>query len=307
MPKASKNDALLRQWEMLQGLPTYGSGISASDLTAYLADRGYEVSKRTVERDLVNLQGIFPIEPNDKGTPQGWRWIQGKSPNLPALTMADAVSLQIIEDLLKPLLPASLLQTLSTRFNQAKNILQQQVENNKNARWADKVRYINPALPLLPPTIADGVLETVQNALLHEKQLEVSYQSFSKTEPQAMTLHPLGLVQQGAVAYLIATAFDYKDARIYAIHRIHQATIRDEKSLTPKDFNLDDFINRGELQQSNGKQIKLLACVSEALAKILTETPLSGDQTLEYEEEWESYKLQATVLDSMQLRYWVLS
>ena len=52
MPKKSHHQAIGRLLEILKRLPTRGAGISARELTDWLTDEGFEVSKRTVERDL---------------------------------------------------------------------------------------------------------------------------------------------------------------------------------------------------------------------------------------------------------------
>lgn len=55
MPKSSLQPALARQWEMLKKLPHRGPGLTARQITAWLKEQGYPVSKRTVERDLIGL------------------------------------------------------------------------------------------------------------------------------------------------------------------------------------------------------------------------------------------------------------
>jgi hypothetical protein len=59
------------------------------------------------------------------------------------------------------------------------------------------------------------------------------------------------------------------------------------------------------LQFGNGKPIRLSAWVSLNLAKILEETPLSADQKLS--PSGELFKLTATVTDSWQLTWWLMS
>jgi predicted DNA-binding transcriptional regulator YafY len=62
MPKASLIPALVRQWEILKTIPTRRPGITAKELTDYLNEKKeYKVSKRTVERDLVNLAEAFGL------------------------------------------------------------------------------------------------------------------------------------------------------------------------------------------------------------------------------------------------------
>lgn len=106
---------------------------------------------------------------------------------------------------------------------------------------------------------------------------------------------------RGAVLYLVATAFDYADPRTYALHRITQANSTFELATAPPGFTLDAFIAEGEFQFGNGQTLYLAAWVSDTLARVLEETPLSQDQTLERVED--STWLTAGVLDSWQLRW----
>jgi len=112
MPKKSHHQAIGRLLEILKRLPTRGAGISARELTDWLSDEGFEVSKRTVERDLSALAVHFQLVYNDKSVPYGWRWMSDAVAEFPALTVADAMSLHLVEDLLAPLLPAALLDSL---------------------------------------------------------------------------------------------------------------------------------------------------------------------------------------------------
>jgi len=113
MPKANTSHALARQWELLKLLPPKGPGITAKDLAERLARAGFEVSKRTIERDLQDLSLIFPVMCNEKGIPYGWHWMPGASTDLPAITLSDALSLHVVEDFVRPLLPASVLEALA--------------------------------------------------------------------------------------------------------------------------------------------------------------------------------------------------
>ncbi|MDP2784716.1 MAG: WYL domain-containing protein [Sulfurimicrobium sp.] len=305
MPAGKTQSSLARQWELLRRLPSRGPGKTAKHLTEELKDAGFDVTKRTVERDLSDLYDAFDLACNNAGVPYGWHWIPGASPELPGLTLAEALSLRLLENYLKPLLPASILSVLAPRFSSATKKLDLLADENSVARWTDKVRAISPSLPFLPPKMAEGVLETVQEAVLLERQIEVEYKAFHATEATTQRLHPLAIVQRGPVTYLVATAFDYGDIRLYAVHRIVAAKLTEEPAKSNNDFNLDTYIAHGALQFSDGETIRLEARISENLAWVLRETPISEDMTLEA--EGEKWKLTATVADSWQLQWWVLS
>lgn len=305
MPSDTTRNTLIRQWELLKLLPKRGTGKTAKDLAITLNDAGFKVSKRQIERDLATLSGPFPLDCKDQSIPYGWKWMDGRSADLPGLTVAEALSMKLVEDTLQPLLPKSVLASLEGNFKQAQEKLAALDAGNPNVQWASKVRTVQPTLPLLPPQLNQEVLENVQESLLLNKQFEAEYRSINSEQSSVLTLHPLGLVNRGSVTYLVATAFDYSDVRLYALHRIIRVVKRDEDAVRPGDFNLDDYINSGALQFGDGKNLHLKAYVNDWLAKFLTETPLSVDQKLVV--DGDKTKLTATVLDSPQLQWWILS
>lgn len=304
MPRNSDLNAVSRQWEMLKLLPAKPPGITSGALLEQLHKLGYNVVKRTVERDLLELSTPFPILCNDKGKPYGWYWDPGASANLPAITLAEALSLRLVEDLLKPLLPKAILSSLQGHFNQAQAKLKTLQQDNAAAHWHYKVRHVPPALPLLPPNIDAEVLDRVQQALLYDQQVEIDYETAHAGKHTRQTLHPLALVQRGSVTYLVATAFKYQDIRLYALHRMHNATLSGQPVNRPDDFDLDSYIASGALHFGEGT-LQLKAWVSHDLADYLRETRLSEDQILQ--EDDEGYQLTATVSDSWQLRWWIRS
>ncbi|MBI5627125.1 MAG: WYL domain-containing protein, partial [Nitrosomonadales bacterium] len=153
--------------------------------------------------------------------------------------------------------------------------------------------------------IDSSVLVAVQEALLADEQIGVEYRGMDSEEIKPMRLHPLGMVSRGPVTYLVATAFDYADVRLYAVHRMTSATRTGEPIKRPDGFDLDAYIQAGGLHFGNGKTVRLSAWVTEWLARILEETPLSLDQKLQ--SEGDRVKLTATVADSWQLHWWLMS
>lgn len=307
MPSNRTRNTIARQWELLKLLPHYGTGKTASQLAEALAEQHFGVSKRQVERDLSELKDIFPIDCDDRSIPYGWRWRKGADFGLPGLTLAEAVSLRVIEDTVRPLLPAAMLDVLDTRFRLANTKLASLAKQNPAARWADKVRATSPTLPLRPAVIASGVLEALQEALMHDEQVEAEYRSPDAGKPQAIQLNPLGLVSRGPSLYLIASSELHAEPHLYAVHRFRQVCRTHTPGKRPKDFNLEAYIAEGGLQFGNGKMLKLKALVLPRLARILEETSLAEDQKITPLEGEEDLRLTATVADSWQLRWWILS
>lgn len=121
-------------------MPTRGAGITAATITSKLKEQGFDISKRTVERDLKELSCQFGLYCNDKSKPYDWRWMDNASFAIPGLSLTDCVSLVIIEEMVPPLLPASMLHSLQPRFEHAKLKLRELYSENQIARWPDKVQ-----------------------------------------------------------------------------------------------------------------------------------------------------------------------
>lgn len=305
MPKASFPNALVRQWELLKKLPSRSPGLTAADLTQSLRADGFSATKRTVERDLALLERLFSIRCNDTSAPYGWHWIKSSVADLPSVDCADALSLTLVEALLGQLAPVSLLRVLEPKFAQARAKLGS-IPEHRYAQWSQRVRYVPSSFPFLPPKILPGVLEIVQEAIVQQRQLQIRYSSPTDARTRALTLHPLAFIQHGPVAYLVATAFDFTDPRLYALHRVNAARLSTNVATTPADFSLDAFLADGGMQFGEGGPLQLQAVVSGKLACYLTECPLSQDQRLTAQRA-DRYLLTATLKDSWQLYFWILS
>ncbi|WP_194757189.1 helix-turn-helix transcriptional regulator [Aliidiomarina indica] len=307
MSAQGTRQTVTRQWELLKQLPSRGPGITSGELTQRLIDEGFAVSKRTVERDLSDLSCLFPIQCNDKSRPFGWYWLRDASVDLPGVSLAEAMSLTLVEETLKPLLPHSVLQAIQPRFELARAKLNSLGTNQKLLNWSKKVAHVPAMLTQLPPEINEEVLDQVQLALLHERCVHIAYHSMGHPEAKTMTLHPLGLVQRGTVTYLIARVEGYDDVRMFALQRISSAQVQEDAPChPPQSFDLQAYVEQGAFQFSAGKTLVLRVKIYSAdVVRLLTESPLSKDQRITNLGEYST--LSATVNDSWQLRWWLLS
>jgi hypothetical protein len=130
---------------MLKLLPNRAPGLTAAELHQQLEEAGHRTTKRTVERDLNELSSLFPLHCNDKGTPYGWYWQPGRSIDLPGITVGEALTLRLVEDSIRPLVPGLMLKSLESCCSQARQKLAALGEESASARWVDKVASVQPA------------------------------------------------------------------------------------------------------------------------------------------------------------------
>ncbi len=305
MPAAASSNTVARQWELLKLLPGRAPGLTARDICQRLRQGGHDVSKRTVERDLAVLENIFALHCNQRGKPYGWYWPQDRAPALPGIAVSEALTLGLMEEYIRPLVPAVMLEGLEPRFAHARQKLEALAEENPSARWLSKVASVHPTMPLMAPQLNATVVETVQRALLEDAQLACCYYSAHSDKTADHVLNPLGLVQRGQVTYLVATADPHKDVRLFAMHRVLSAQQLEQACLVPEGFSLTAYVESEAMAFGTPIPIKLKARVSAALARLISETPLSEDMLVEG--EGEQRLLTATVKDTWQLRWWALS
>ena len=305
MPSVKSHSTISRQWELLKHLPKRESGITVTELRGRLESSGFRVSRRTVERDLNDLSLVFPLLSNDSVTPCVWYWTPGVNVELQGITLTEALSLAMVEDAIRPLLPASMLGVLAPRFDHARQKLKSLEEDNGAARWMGKVASVHPDLTVQAPNIDPQLLETLQKSLIEERQVRCQYYSAHTDKLSQMTLNPLAMVRRGFVTYLIATANAFTDVRQFAMHRFRQVELLDNAIHLSDGFNLREYLASDALQFGKPEKIQFQAWVTELHARLIRETPLSSDMTLEKIDD--GYRVRATLSNTWELQWWVLS
>lgn len=302
----SKDNTLLRQWEMLRLIPRYPSQITASQLTEKLKDRGYDINKRSVERDLWSFVELFGLQVDDRDRTYGWSWPRDAAIwNLPAMNDEQALSLYMLERHIKDMLPPTVLDSLSPLLKAARERLKSSHNAKALKDWPDKVRARAPAQPLKPCPINPKVHEAVSLALLNNQWLQVSYQGRGRTEAKEHIISPLAYVMRGPMLYLVCRYEGYDDTRILTVCRIKKAARLDRTFSRPEDFSIDTYLAEGHMDFGDGDQIKIELLFDPDSGRHLYETPLSDDQVISESKDGR-LRVIATVADTLQLKWWIL-
>ncbi|MER2540209.1 MAG: WYL domain-containing protein [Azonexus sp.] len=173
--------------------------------------------------------------------------------------------------------------------------------------WPEKIRVLPQGLPRVSPSIDPEIHATVSQAVLAEKQSEITYKSVGAPAPWTKILSPLGLVVRGGVIYVLCASEEYDEVRQFNLHRIQRAVLLESPVIRPDGFDLDRTITDGEMGiKMSSKQLKLEAHFSGHIGTYLAESPISDDQTLKVEEDGDVC-LRATVSDTFELRQWLKS
>ncbi len=158
------NKNVLRQWALLRLLPRYPKKTSVAELIRGLEHTGFDVTVRTLQRDLNALALSFPIV-SDESKPQGWSWSRDAPQlNFPEHDQQTAVNLVVARMHLEKILPKNSINYLKPWFNAADTAL------NTFGGFAEKInqkiRVVNRSYKLIPPEFDQEIIEKIYNSLI---------------------------------------------------------------------------------------------------------------------------------------------
>lgn len=295
---------------MLKLIPCQPKRIGTSDLLNRLTKQGFDVSQRTIQRDLRELQGLFPGLQCDGNRDQaGWFWDGKEICEFPAMDAYTAFAFRLMDAFMVQMLPLALLEELSPYRKAAQRVLDSLPPNNGLFAWENKVRIMPVTQPLRPARINIAARRAVYQALFEDR----CFRGRSRRRGGDVVeyeLNPLGLVFEPRVVYLVATVGEYDDPRQFALHRFLDAQLSNKPSRAAPDFSLEAYCRQGAFEYVDDLRdnlIVLKARFCNEAAVHLRETPLAEDQVIEdcpQAADW--CVVSATVRDSRMLRWWLL-
>ena len=299
-----------RQWQVLSQLQR-NRWVGTTHIYEQLMMAGFDISLRTVQRDLNALAKRFPIEKNN-ANPQGWRWCDDAPlQSLPHMNLSQAVAFNMVEANLTQLLPPVILDELFPWFDLARR----QLKNSKVTHsWIDRVRIEPATQPLIAPHIDLESKDNIYHALFYQLQIKACYTRSDKSQSSEYTLNPIAIIQRGVIIYLLATRTDDPEVviRTFALHRFASVEILESAAKTPDNFQLDTYLDAGGMGFSHplfselpdhGKNTAIELQFTTQAGKSLTESKLSDDQTVTL--DGDKLTIQATVNLTSQLVWWL--
>ncbi|RMG50223.1 MAG: WYL domain-containing transcriptional regulator, partial [Gammaproteobacteria bacterium] len=247
--KGSNLPSAIRLIRMMQLIPRHSEGsrgrIGAARLHELLEEEGFPVSLRTVQRNLEELQQVFPGLKNDGNRDMlGWYWAEpAELMDIPAMDAPLALAFKLAERYLSPVAPG-VNDVLEPYLEAAGKVLDERARD-----WLERIAIVPRSMPLIPAPVDAETARKVQIALLERRRLRLRYRPRTG-DPAEYELSPQGLVIRHEVSYLVATAWDYTDPRHYALHRMEPGTLEllDTPATELEDFDLQQYIDQGAFQ-----------------------------------------------------------
>ena len=238
-----------------------------------LANR-LEVSERTVHRDMEALSAagvpVFAL----RGTRGGWQLEETWRTQVPGLDEAELRALlmaqpRVIGD---ARLAAAAERALDKLMAALPVSMRARVASIRQRLYVDTTGWWGGTENL-------DALPVVQEAVTHDRKLAIKYRA-TKRDVADRLVDPLGLVAKGATWYLVANT--PAGFRTYRVSRIEQASILDQPSSRPPDFDLAAYwkSSTAEFLESRHRYHATLCLAPDAAEKMKTWrmcSPVTGD------------------------------
>lgn len=108
-------DIIKRQLLIIQ-LLLEGNYVSTRQIQGHLARHNIDAKLRSIQRDLVTLEDILPVECRKDDKPYSWRWQRLNNAKLNQLSLSQAIALRLVETELKGVIPTDLYNRLAPLF-----------------------------------------------------------------------------------------------------------------------------------------------------------------------------------------------
>jgi predicted DNA-binding transcriptional regulator YafY len=298
------SDTSLRYLTMLQLIPRYPQAVNTLDLHKKLDDAGFSINLRSIQRDLEKLSTNFPLICDEDTRPFRWSFSPEASAKfLPALDIPSAIALELARAYLRPLLPPKVLDHLKPHFDEAETVLKR--NGNSISHWPEKIRFLSRGFIGKRPEINAQHLEDLAEAILKKEKCQVSYQARKWPEKETIIIKPVGLVFRDPNTYVLAEIEGKENVRQLPLHRFF--SVEKLNASFHDDFNIDDFIDSGEMHILHSrKPVNLTIVCDKPVMNHLIETPLDESQVIS-EETDESFKLTVQLSDTTDLRWWLIA
>jgi predicted DNA-binding transcriptional regulator YafY len=225
-----RNAEVIRQWTILREIERARAGVTIDELAALTG-----VTTRTIRRDLQALEEAgFPLF-DDRGRDDGrTRWMvngQAFKGLAAGLTLSELCALYFSRTLLESLTGTPFRDDVESAFEKLGTVL------------TPHMRQFLDQLPRVIATKADPVQRRLASdnprqqqiiaraleATLHTRQADLTYYSKSSDRTKTYRVHPYRLAYAQGGLYLLAYVPEYGEVRTFAVERIEDISLLEER------------------------------------------------------------------------------
>lgn len=234
-----RNAEVIRQWSILREIEQARAAGVTIDQLASLCD----VTTRTIRRDLQALEEAgFPVY-DDRSSDDGrtrWRLNGQAFRGLGAgLTVSELCALYFSRTLLESLAGTPFSADLASAFDKLAGVLTPHMQSFLDQLPRVIAAKPNPARPhdgTERPVVAKALEATIQY-----RQAKLTYHSTSSGRTKVYLVHPLRLAYAQGALYLLAFVPEYAEVRTFAIDRVQEMSLLEERFVPVEDIPDEAF------------------------------------------------------------------
>lgn len=311
MPRNSAVRQLARRLAIINILPCLSEtgatqGLTVEQVIARL-QANHQVDRRTFERDLEQLgdpagelrrlgvEVTARVSATDARTNEWFTTAASRMPLFRSVTPADALVASFASQELGPLLPSGVREALAQQIAMVEGKLRhlEQTDGYREVTaYRDRIRRLPDGTPMTPARVVPAHLQTVNDALMKNLMLRLTYRAARHGEPGDYLVYPVGLVIHDRSMRLLAvpdTGLGRDPAvmvvKSYMLHRMLGVTAAGPVDRNVRVPTLDGAIAAGALRMWSRGQIALHLRFAEGedaavIARALKEMPLAPDQKI---------------------------
>ncbi len=303
---------------MLERIPRWPGEITPEIMHAKLCALGFEVSLRTVQRNLEHLAETDSGLERKRTGRESFRYqYRADAPVRvsPSLDDHTALAVELADAFLRELMPPETIVALKPFVREAGKRLANRTQIAA-AKWKDKVHVFPLGLRRKAPRIQPQVRDVVYQALLDDRVLRIVHASRGKKDPKEFVISPLGLVVRDYLIYLYGLPKEQNDKEkkqvlAFALHRTLEAEILvNEPYVRPDGFLLQDYEKLCSIPIDGSPILQLKLRISESSAFSIRECPLVGRQVIRADPDDSTGRgliVEADVPNTVELRQWIRS
>lgn len=302
-PTYDKAARLLRLYLTLKS--SAPRGWTTAELRTHMREKyGFHMEQRTAQRDLQELSEHFGEIRRD-----GDQWSHPKIQQMDGMDVYMALSLKLIKQYLRGLLPNALHKSLDGLVVQAEQILAEARHPaiRSAAGWDEKVCMLAWGPQREQPEITAAVQREVYEALGAGEKLNLAYSSRSKP-PCEYDVSPLGLVLYRDMLYLVAMLDKESRPRYFSLRRIDSARrIPVSTAKAPAQWNsLQEFAQQNPpIPDDYPEKTAIRLRFNDMAIRNLQEVPLKAPHSITENPDG-SFTLEAELKPNRELLTWVL-
>lgn len=232
-----RNAEVIRQWTILREIESArGAGVTIDALADQCG-----VTTRTIRRDLEALQEAgFPLyddRPDDGRT--RWHFDGQVLKGLTAgLTLSELCALYFSRTLVETLAGAPFKDDVESAFDKLASGLTPHM-----TKFLDQLPRIIAAKrdPVRRSDAARPIITKLIDATLQNRQASLRYHSEASKRTKSYLLHPYRLVYAQGGLYLLAFVPEYGERRTFAVERVKDVSLLEERFTPPDDLPEDAF------------------------------------------------------------------